>query len=84
MPDLKLSIISLGCAKALVDSEILLGGLQKSQFQITQKPEEADTIVVNTCGFLEMAREESIETILAAAELKKSGNLNQLVVMGCL
>ena len=58
MHDLKLSIISLGCAKDLVDSEILLGGLQKSQFQITQKPEEADTIVVNTCGFLEMALEE--------------------------
>ena len=84
MPEPKLTIISLGCAKALVDSEILLGGLKKSQFQITQEPEEADTIVVNTCGFLEMAREESIETILAAAELKKSGNLNQLVVMGCL
>ena len=84
MPAPKLMVISLGCAKALVDSEILLGGLKKSQFQITQEPEEADTIVVNTCGFLEMAREESIETILAAAELKKSGKLNQLVVMGCL
>ena len=79
MPETKLTIISLGCAKALVDSEILLGGLKKNQFKITEEPEEADTVVVNTCGFLEMAREESIETILAAAELKKSGNLNQLL-----
>ncbi|MBT4270682.1 MAG: 30S ribosomal protein S12 methylthiotransferase RimO [Candidatus Marinimicrobia bacterium] len=80
----KLNMISLGCAKALVDSEILLGGLKNSNFDITQEPEEADTIVVNTCGFLDMAREESIETILQAAELKKSGKLKQLVVMGCL
>ncbi len=80
----KLNMISLGCAKALVDSEILLGGLKNSNFDITKEPEDADTIVVNTCGFLDMAREESIETILQAAELKKSGSLKQLVVMGCL
>ena len=73
----KLNMISLGCAKALVDSEILLGRLRNSYFDITEEPEEADTIVVNTCGFLDMAREESIETILQAAELKKSGNLKQ-------
>ena len=83
-PNQKLNLISLGCAKALVDSELLLGGLKNAQFDITQEPEEADTIVVNTCGFLDIAREESIETILQAAELKKSGNLKQLVVMGCL
>jgi len=83
-PNQKLNMISLGCAKALVDSELLLGGLKNAQFDITQEPEEADTIVVNTCGFLDIAREESIETILQAAELKKSGNLKQLVVMGCL
>ena len=80
----KLNMISLGCAKALVDSEILLGGLRQENFQIIKEPEEADTIIVNTCGFLDMAREESIETILQAAKLKKSGNLKQLVVMGCL
>ena len=78
----KLNMISLGCAKALVDSEILLGGLKNENFDITKDPEEADTIVVNTCGFLDIAREESIETILQAAELKKAGNLKQLVVMG--
>ncbi|MDG2398729.1 MAG: 30S ribosomal protein S12 methylthiotransferase RimO [Candidatus Marinimicrobia bacterium] len=83
-PNQKLNMISLGCAKALVDSELLLGGLKNAHFDITQEPEDADTIVVNTCGFLDIAREESIETILQAAELKKTGNLKQLVVMGCL
>lgn len=80
----KFNIISLGCAKNLVDSEILLGGLKETQLSITENPEEADTIIVNTCGFLDIAREESIETILQAAELKKNGNLKELVVMGCL
>ena len=80
----KLNLISLGCAKALVDSELLLGNLQNENFTITKEPEEADTIVINTCGFLNIAREESIETILQASELKRTGNLKQLVVMGCL
>ena len=79
-----LNLISLGCAKNLVDSEILLGGLNKTNVTLTQNPEEADTIVVNTCGFLDIAREESVDTILQAAELKKAGNLKELVVMGCL
>jgi len=79
-----LNLISLGCAKNLVDSEILLGGLNKTNVTLTQNPEEADTIVVNTCGFLDIAREESVDTILQAAELKKTGNLKELVVMGCL
>ena len=80
----KLNLISLGCAKALVDSELLLGNLQNKNFTITKEPQEADTIVINTCGFLNIAREESIETILQASELKTTGNLKQLVVMGCL
>ena len=79
-----LNLISLGCAKNLVDSEILLGGLQQTDVSITHNPEEADTIVVNTCGFLDIAREESVETILQAAEMKKTGSLKELVVMGCL
>tara|TARA_Y100000748_G_scaffold303435_1_gene308576 strand:+ start:1490 stop:2776 length:1287 start_codon:yes stop_codon:yes gene_type:complete len=78
------NIISLGCAKNLVDSEILLGGLNKSELIVTENPEDADTIIVNTCGFLDMAREESVDTILQAAELKKTGKLTELVVMGCL
>ncbi|MBT6776841.1 30S ribosomal protein S12 methylthiotransferase RimO, partial [bacterium] len=68
----------------LVDSEILLGGINKSELTITKNPEEADTIIVNTCGFLDIAREESVDTILQAAELKKTGKLSELVVMGCL
>ena len=64
------NIISLGCAKNLVDSEILLGGLNKSELIVTDNPEDADTIIVNTCGFLDIAREESVDTILQAAELK--------------
>ena len=79
-----LNLISLGCAKNLVDSEILLGGLQQTDVSITHNPEEADTILVNTCGFLDIAREESVETILQAAEMKKTGSLKELVVMGCL
>ncbi len=78
------NIISLGCAKNLVDSEILLGGLNKSELIVTENPEDADTIIVNTCGFLDMAREESVDTILQAAELKKKGKPTELVVMGCL
>lgn len=78
------NLISLGCAKNLVDSEILLGGINKSELTVTKNPEEADTIIVNTCGFLDIAREESVDTILQAAELKKTGKLSELVVMGCL
>ena len=79
-----LNLISLGCAKNLVDSEILLGGLQQTDVSITANPEEADTIIVNTCGFLDIAREESVDTIIQAAEMKKTGSLKELVVMGCL
>ena len=79
-----LNLISLGCAKNLVDSEVLLGGLQQTDVSITHNPEEADTILVNTCGFLDIAREESVDTILQAAEMKKTGSLKELVVMGCL
>ena len=78
------NLISLGCAKNLVDSEILLGGINQTNLDIVKNPEDADTIIVNTCGFLDIAREESVNTILEAAELKNTGNLQELVVMGCL
>ena len=78
------NLISLGCAKNLVDSEILLGGINQTNLEIVKNPEDADTIIVNTCGFLDIAREESVNTILEAAELKNTGNLQELVVMGCL
>jgi ribosomal protein S12 methylthiotransferase len=77
-------LLSLGCAKNLVDSEILIGGLKKSDYIITTIPEEANTIIINTCGFLDQAREESIDSIVEAAQLKKTGKLQHLIVMGCL
>jgi len=76
-------MVSLGCAKNLVDSEILLGGLKKENFDIINNPEESDIIIVNTCGFLDTAREESIETILDCGKLKKTSNVEKLLVMGC-
>ena len=79
----KISLVSLGCAKNLVDSEILVGGLKKEKFTIVQKPEESDVIIVNTCGFLDTAREESVDAILECGELKKSSQVEKLLVMGC-
>ena len=76
-------MITLGCSKNLVDSELILGSIKNSQYTITEQPNEADTIIVNTCGFLDSAREESVDVILEAGELKKKGNLKQLVVSGC-
>ena len=81
--DKKLCLITLGCSKNLVDSELILGSIKNSQYTITEQPNEADTIIVNTCGFLDSAREESVDVILEAGELKKKGNLKQLVVSGC-
>jgi len=80
----KVSLISLGCAKNLVDSEILKGGFLQEKVELTENPEEANTIIINTCGFLDQAREESVNAILEAAEYKKSGVADKLVVMGCL
>jgi ribosomal protein S12 methylthiotransferase len=81
---LKLHLVSLGCAKNQVDSEIMLGRLQQAGWSITDNPEEAHTIVVNTCSFIESAAEESVETIVELAEFKKSGSCRRLVVTGCL
>jgi len=84
MPAQKIHLISLGCAKALVDSEVLLGGLTSQDIKVTQEPENADAVIVNTCGFLEDARQESVDVILEAAQLKETHPDMQLVVMGCL
>ncbi len=75
--------ISLGCAKNRVDSEVMLGQLQAQGYRITETPEKAEIIIVNTCGFIQSAAEESIETILEAARLKKSGTCRVLGVTGC-
>ncbi len=77
-------LISLGCAKNLVDSEIMLGSLKKAGYDITDAAWEADAIIINTCGFIGPAKEESIDTILEMAEYKKSGRCRALIVTGCL
>ncbi len=83
MSALKVCLISLGCAKNQVDSEVMLYGLQKN-FQVTDQPESADIIVINTCGFIQDAKEESLDCIIEAAQLKQTGSLKKLIVTGCL
>ncbi|MCF7808838.1 MAG: 30S ribosomal protein S12 methylthiotransferase RimO [Candidatus Marinimicrobia bacterium] len=77
-------IISLGCVKNTVDSEIIAGGLESAGIELIDEAEDADTIIINTCGFIGDAKQESVEVILEAAELKKKGKLEELLVAGCL
>ena len=79
----KVCMISLGCAKNLVDSEILIGGLKQEKYEIVQKSDDADILIVNTCGFLDTAREESVDVILQAGKLRRSNKVEKLIVMGC-
>jgi len=81
---LKVGMVSLGCAKNLVDSEIMLALLRRQGFELTPEPQQAQVIIVNTCGFVEDAKQESIETILELARLKEKGSLQRLVVAGCM
>jgi ribosomal protein S12 methylthiotransferase len=84
-PEIKVNLVSLGCPKNLVDSEMILGGLGSSGFVVTPDADSADVIVINTCGFVESAREESINTILEACQLKQeSATPKKVVVTGCL
>lgn len=80
----RVHFVSLGCPKNLVDTEIMLGGLVKDGYRVVENPEDADTVVINTCGFVDDAKQESIDKILEMAELKKGGALKKLVVAGCL
>ena len=80
----KVSVITLGCSKNTVDSERLMKQLQANRFDLNENPNEADTVIINTCGFIEAAKNESIETILNAVSLKKSGQIKKVVVAGCL
>src|SRR5881227_706217 len=80
----KVGFISLGCPKNLVDSEVMMGQLKQKGYQITGDAEEADTVVVNTCGFIDSAKKESIDAILEAARLKTEGKAKRLIVAGCL
>ncbi|MCZ6701828.1 MAG: MiaB/RimO family radical SAM methylthiotransferase, partial [Ignavibacteria bacterium] len=80
----KVNVITLGCSKNTVDSERLMKQIQLNNIPMTKHPEEADTVIINTCGFIEAAKEESINTILNAIALKKEGRLNKVIVAGCL
>jgi len=80
----KINVVTLGCPKNLVDTEYLLGQLKHSSIQIVANSDEADTVIINTCGFIKDAKQESIDTIVEAVEKKKRGRLKKIVVMGCL
>jgi ribosomal protein S12 methylthiotransferase len=80
----KVGFISLGCPKNLVDSEVMMGRLKQEGYELTSDAAEADTLVVNTCGFIDAAKKESIDAILEAARLKSEGKCKRLVVAGCL
>jgi ribosomal protein S12 methylthiotransferase len=80
----KVGFISLGCPKNLVDSEVMMGQLKATGYEITADASEADTVVVNTCGFIDAAKKESIDAILEAGKLKSDGKATRLVVAGCL
>ncbi len=80
----KVGMVSLGCPKNLVDSEVMLGILARQGYELTPRAEDAEILIVNTCSFIEPAKRESIETILEMAEHKKSGSAKRLVVAGCL
>lgn len=81
---MKLGLISLGCPKNLVDSEVMLGIIEKYHIEITNDPEAAEIIIVNTCGFIESAKQESIDTILSMSAYKTEGCCRYLIVTGCL
>jgi ribosomal protein S12 methylthiotransferase len=81
---MKIGFVSLGCPKNLVDSEVMMGLSQQGGHTLTPNPADADVLVINTCAFIDSAKEESINTILELAEFKKGGNCKRLVVTGCL
>lgn len=80
----KVHIQTLGCARNDVDSEELAGRLEAGGFVLVDDPAEAETVVVNTCGFIEQAKKDSIDTLLAAADLKESGTTKAVVAVGCM
>ena len=80
---MKIGMISLGCPKNLVDSEVMLGLAQASGHELTRDESEADVVIVNTCAFIDRAKQESIDTILETAQLKANGSCRKLIVTGC-
>ena len=84
IPKQKINLITLGCSKNTVDSEVLMKQLSVNNWEISETSDGAEIAVINTCGFIEAAKQESIETILQAVELKNEGRLKKVIVMGCL
>ncbi len=84
IPRSRVGMISLGCAKNLVDSEIILGRLAGQGHEVVASVDDADTVIVNTCGFIDQARQESVDTILEMAGLKTGGQVKKLLVAGCM
>ena len=81
---MKIGFVSLGCPKNLVDSEVMMGQLVSRGHELTPHPDQADVLVVNTCSFIDPAKQESVDTILEMAEYKKIGRAKKLIVAGCL
>ena len=81
---MKIGFVSLGCPKNLVDTEIMLGLTERAGHEVTDQAEGADVIVVNTCAFIDKAKEESVETILEMARHKEGGTCRRLIVTGCM
>src|SRR5512140_2625121 len=81
---MKVGMISLGCPKNLVDSEVMLGLAAQAGHELTQDASSADVLVVNTCAFIDSAKQESVDAILEMAQLKKDGACRKLIVTGCL
>lgn len=80
----KVSVVTLGCSKNTVDSERLLRQIQANNINITENPSDADTVIINTCGFIDAAKEESVNSILEAVAMKKRGEIKKVIVAGCL
>src|SRR5690625_4923324 len=78
------ALVTLGCARNEVDSEELAGRLERDGFRLVAEPADAETVVVNTCGFVESAKKDSVDTLLQAADLKESGTTRSVVAVGCM
>src|SRR2546428_12110745 len=81
---MKVGLVSLGCPKNLVDSEVMLGLAREAGHELTQDPSDAEVLVVNTCAFIDSAKQESIDAILEMAQYKKDGACKRLIVTGCM
>ena len=79
-----IGFVNLGCSKNQVDSEVMLGALVASGFELTDEPQDAEVVIINTCGFIEEAKQESINSIIQHGLLKKTGSCRVLIAAGCL